>query len=78
MASKNISITIDLYHELQFLKRQGESFSDVIWRLLHEQKKDPLAHFGILQTESPESQRTLEEGVQIHRKLLNKEKSLGL
>ena len=36
MASKNISIRLDLYNELVKLKEENESFSDLIERLLNE------------------------------------------
>lgn len=38
MASKNISITKDIYSKLKRLKRPNESFSGVIGRLLKKQK----------------------------------------
>ena len=36
MASRNISIRLDLYKQLKKLKDKNESFSDVIERLLNE------------------------------------------
>ena len=36
MASKNISIRLDLYKKLATLKEDNESFSDLIERLLNE------------------------------------------
>lgn len=48
MASKNISITEDVYLELSRLKLPKESFSEVISRLIHSASKDPLRYFGIL------------------------------
>ncbi|MHA1672927.1 MAG: antitoxin VapB family protein [Promethearchaeota archaeon] len=45
MASKNISITSDIYHKLKQLQRPKESFSGVIGRLL-DQHKNPLEFLG--------------------------------
>ena len=36
MVSKNISVRLDLYNKLAKLKQKGESFSEVIERLLNE------------------------------------------
>jgi predicted CopG family antitoxin len=50
MESKNISIRIDLYEKLKNLKKQDESFSDVIERLLYKGLKGNsyrlMKHFG--------------------------------
>jgi len=50
MASKNISIRVDLYKKLEKLKEQNESFSDLIERLLNEGLKGTpsrlMKHFG--------------------------------
>lgn len=46
MASKNISITKDIYSKLKRLKRPNESFSGVIGRLL-KKKKNPFEFLGI-------------------------------
>ena len=46
MASKNISITKDIYSKLKRLKRPNESFSKVIGRLLKKQK-NPFEFLGI-------------------------------
>ena len=40
MASKNISIKKKLYDQLKLRKKQGESFSDIIERLLIKDAKD--------------------------------------
>ena len=48
MASKNISITNDVYEELSKIKLSHESFSDVIHRLIQESAKDPMKYFGDL------------------------------
>ena len=46
MASKNISITKDIYSKLKRLKRHNESFSGVIGRLL-KKRKNPFEFIGI-------------------------------
>ncbi len=46
MASKNISITKDIYSKLKRLKWPNESFSGVIGRLLKKQK-NPFEFIGI-------------------------------
>ncbi len=50
MASKNISIRLDLYKKLKKLKQKNESFSDVIEKLLNEgligSTSRLLRHFG--------------------------------
>ncbi|MHA1719524.1 MAG: antitoxin VapB family protein [Promethearchaeota archaeon] len=46
MASKNISITEEIYSKLKRLKRPNESFSGVIGRLLKKQK-NPFDFIGI-------------------------------
>lgn len=48
MTSKNISITEDVYNDLLKLRREDESFSEIIQRLVSESKKDPLKFYGIL------------------------------
>ena len=45
MASKNIAITEDLYHELLKRKHHDESFTKIISRLLQE-KDRPSNYFG--------------------------------
>ena len=50
MASKNISIKLDLYKKLRQLKEEHESFSDLIERLLNDGLKGSpsrlMKHFG--------------------------------
>jgi predicted CopG family antitoxin len=48
MVSKNISITEDVYNDLLKLRKEDESFSEIIRRLVSERKKDPLRFYGIL------------------------------
>ena len=48
MASKNISIRYDVYNLLKGAKRDEESFSDVIERLLKKDKIDLSEYFGAL------------------------------
>ena len=51
MASKNISVRSDLYNKLVKLKQKGESFSEVIERLLNEGLKGStsrlMKYFGV-------------------------------
>jgi len=51
MASKSISIRLDLYKQLKKLREPGESFSDLIERLLNEGLKGSpsrlMKHFGV-------------------------------
>ncbi|KKK47514.1 hypothetical protein LCGC14_3154420, partial [marine sediment metagenome] len=47
MTSKMISIRVEVYNNLKKLKNPDESFSELIERLIINQKKDPLRHFGI-------------------------------
>ncbi|WP_318567691.1 antitoxin VapB family protein [Salinigranum marinum] len=44
MASKNITITEDAYDRLKALKREDESFSDLVTRLTEQ--TDPMAFAG--------------------------------
>lgn len=44
MATKNITITEDAYQRLRALKRDGESFSELITRLTEQE--DPMAFAG--------------------------------
>jgi predicted CopG family antitoxin len=48
MASKNISIKDDVYNLLRDAKREDESFSDLIERLLTKDKADLSEYFGSL------------------------------
>ncbi len=48
MASKTISIRDDVYKLLKDAKREKESFSDVIERLLKKDKIDLSEYFGAL------------------------------
>ena len=47
MPSKKISINKEIYEKLKKLKHLGESFSELLERLIKEREKSPLAHFGI-------------------------------
>jgi len=47
MTSKMVSIREDIYKQLEKLKKEGESFSDLFERLIQNHKKEPLRHFGI-------------------------------
>jgi len=48
MASKTISIRDDVYKSLKDARREEESFSDVIGRLLKKDKTDLSEYFGSL------------------------------
>ena len=54
MTSKMIAIRNDVYKSLKKLKGPNESFSELIERLIANQMKDPLKHFGIAQNLSEE------------------------
>jgi len=54
MTSKIISIREDIYNKLKHLKESNESFSELLERLISNQKKDPLKHFGIAKKLSKE------------------------
>jgi len=66
MTSKMISIRDDIYKNLKKLKDPNESFSELIERLIANQQKDPLKHFGIAKSLSDEDldefERTVKEG----------------
>jgi predicted CopG family antitoxin len=48
MASKTISIRDDVYDLLKGLKREDESFSDAIERLVRKDRNDLSEYFGAL------------------------------
>jgi predicted CopG family antitoxin len=48
MATKTISIREDVYDTLKNLKKENESFSDVIGRLTNRRKSDIGEYFGAL------------------------------
>jgi predicted CopG family antitoxin len=48
MATKTISIREDVYDLLKNLKKENESFSDVIGRLTNRRKSDIGEYFGAL------------------------------
>ena len=52
MASKTISIRDDVYKSLKDARREEESFSDVIGRLLKKDKTDLSEYFGALKDDS--------------------------
>ncbi len=51
MSSRNINIEISVYERLRKLKKENESFSEVLERLLGISGKSLSASFGILRTE---------------------------
>lgn len=48
MATKTISIRDEVYDILKSLKRDNESFSDVIGKLAKKRKSDLSQYFGVL------------------------------
>ena len=66
MTSKMISIRDEIYKNLKKLKEPNENFSELIERLIVNQQKDPLKHFGIAKNLSDdvldEFERTVKEG----------------
>lgn len=48
MATKTISIREEVYDLLKSLKRENESFSDVIGKLAKKRKSDLSQYFGVL------------------------------
>jgi predicted CopG family antitoxin len=66
MTSKMISIRDEIYKNLKKLKGPNESFSELIERLIANQQKDPLKHFGIAKNLSDEVldefEKTIKEG----------------
>ena len=66
MTSKMISIRDDIYKNLKKLKDPNESFSELIERLIANQQKDPLKHFGIAKSLSDKDlndfERIVKEG----------------
>jgi len=48
MATKTISIREEVYNILKSLKRENESFSDVIGKLAKKRKLDLSQYFGVL------------------------------
>lgn len=47
MTSKMISVKEEVYKRLKLIKNADESFSDLLTRLIKNQEKEPLKHFGI-------------------------------
>ncbi|MDY9927781.1 antitoxin VapB family protein [Methanosarcina sp.] len=67
MGTKTISIRDNTYDLLKNVKREGESFSDTIDRLLKKEKKNLSDYFGALEDE--ELLEGLEEDSRKIRKL---------
>jgi len=63
MTSKMISIRDDVYKNLKKLKGPNESFSELIERLISNQQKDPLKHFGIAKSLSEDILTEFEKAV---------------
>lgn len=68
MPSKMISIRNDVYKSLKKLKGPNESFSELIERLIANQKKDPLKFFGIANDISAEFLDEFEKAVREGKK----------
>lgn len=68
MGSKMISVRDDIYNTLDRMKQEGESFSDVILRLIASEKRNPLQHFGIGKDIPKPINDIFEEGIEIARK----------
>jgi predicted CopG family antitoxin len=69
MASKLVSIREEIYRKLMNIKHADESFSDVIERLINNEQKNPLAHFGIGKTWGKEVWQVFEEGLEQTKKI---------
>lgn len=62
MATKTIGITEDVYDRLKARKRAGESFTELVDRLLDEARPDWRSGFGTLsEDEATELNRVVEE-----------------
>ncbi len=68
MTSKMISIRDDIYKDLKKLKNPNESFSELLERLIKNQRKDPLKHFGIANNLSDEIMNEFETAVKEGKK----------
>lgn len=66
MASKNISVTEEVYKKLLIIKEENESFSELFLRLLGTQKQNVEKSFGAWKL-------TTEEKEQIWDKISNRE-----
>ena len=71
MATKTITVTEEAYNRLARLKKENESFSEIITRVTsHARLKD---FFGILSKESADRlERAIEEGRKEHAQLHEK------
>ena len=58
MATKTITVTEDAYESLKDLKKEGESFSDVLLRI-GEQKCNIDTFFGLLAGDAKETRESL-------------------
>jgi len=63
-----ISIRDDIYKNLKKLKGPNESFSELIERLMSNQQKDPLKHFGIAKNLSDDVLDEFEKAVKEGKK----------
>ena len=60
MASKTIMIQEETYNKLLYLKRENESFNDVIIRLIY-QKQEFKPYFGLFSEEGDKIEIAIEE-----------------
>ena len=65
MGTKTIGLRDDVYERLKARKRDGESFTDLVNRLLDEEQTDWREGFGTLDAEEAEE---LEQAVETARK----------
>jgi len=68
MTSKMISIRDEIYKNLKKLKGPNESFSELIERLMANQQKNPLKHFGIAKNLSDEVLDEFEKAIKEGKK----------
>jgi predicted CopG family antitoxin len=68
MTSKMISIRDEIYKNLKKLKGPNESFSELIERLIANQQKYPLKHFGIAKNLSDEVLDEFEKAIKEGKK----------
>ena len=68
MASKNIAITEDIYHELLKRKNQDESFTQIISRLIEEKDRSS-NYFGHWKDLAREDEKKIDDAKKELRKI---------
>jgi predicted CopG family antitoxin len=63
MGTKTIGLREDVYERLRARKREGESFTDLVDRLLDEREADWREGFGALSAEEASDLRSVTEAV---------------